>query len=105
MWKHCYLGLGRGALAMGLWSLVQVLSLWDFGTLALGHSGLLALLPTWLGVLVGPGDVGPTRGLGPKADGGPLMEIGSHAGMSASLGSTLWDSFLNRHVETENCTH
>ena len=33
------------------------------GLLALRHSGLLALLPAWVGVLVGPGDAGPPRGL------------------------------------------
>ena len=46
---------------MTLWNLGQALSL--SGLLALGSSGPLALLPAYTGVLVGPGDAGPTRGL------------------------------------------
>ena len=69
--------------------LVCGLLVWDFrawcklsppGVLAFGHSGLLALLPTQTGALVGLGDAGPTRGLDPAEDGSPLLEAGPHAG-------------------------
>ena len=56
---------------------------------------------------MGPGDVGPTRGLEPTEHGTPLLEAGSHTGTCASLGSSLWDSvawqsFLDRHPETKS---
>ena len=50
--------------------------------------------------IVGLGDTGPSRGLDPTEDGGPLLETGSHTGTCASLGSTL--GFLNCFMEVEN---
>ena len=46
-----------------------------------------------MGRLVGLGDVGPTRGLEPAEDGSPLLETGSPAGVCASLGSSIWDTW------------
>ena len=47
---------------------------------------------------MGLGYAGPTRGLDPAEVGSPLLEAGSHAGMCASLGSTLWDSVTGHTV-------
>ena len=69
--------------------LVWGLLVWDFGSwcklsisgfLAFGHSGHLALLPTWMRALVGL-DVGPTRGLDPTEDGSPFLEAGPMLGL------------------------
>ena len=58
----------------------MVYSVYPFGFLAFGCSGLLALLRIWMGPLMGPGDAGPTRCLDTAEDGIPLPEAGSDAG-------------------------
>ena len=44
------------------------------------------------------GRSGAQKELRPYVDGSPLLEAGSHAGMCASLGSTLWDSVTGHTV-------
>ena len=84
------------------WYREVALLIWDFGAwcklslwaLAFGCSGPLALLPSWMGALVGPGDTWPIRGLGAAEAGSPLLGAGSHTGTHASLGSSIWDTMV-----------
>lgn len=63
-----------------VWDFTAWCNLSPYGFLAYGCSGFLVLLLVWIGMLVGPGDVGPTRGLDPTEDGSSLLETGSQAG-------------------------
>ena len=83
------------------------------GLLALGHSGLLALLLTWMGAFMGPGDAGPTSNLDLTRVGAHFWRQGPHTGTRASLGSRVRDTmiqcntargFLNCYTEAENST-
>ena len=55
--------LGLGVLGMDVGTQCK---LSPSGLLAFEHSGPLALLPAQMGVLKGPGNVGPTRDLDPE---------------------------------------
>ena len=64
-----------------------------------------------MGALMGPGRCWAHQGLRPCMAGSPLLEAGSHAGLHAPLGSSLWDTvtqcsvahgFLIHCTETES---
>ena len=72
------------------------LCLWAFGIWTFWAFGPA---PAQTGVLVGPGYMVSSRGLDPVEDENPLLESVSHAGMCASLGSSIWDIMIQCSTE------
>ena len=87
----------RGFRTLLLWSLVQAVSLgfWHLVTLGLWPCSPHGLECSW-----DPSGRGRThQGLIPHMVGSLLLEAGSHIGMHASLGSSLWDTMTQCNME------
>ena len=92
-----FLGVGLLGLGLGV-SLSWFRTLAHSGLSVLVHSGSLALWHTWMGTLMGTGRCRAHQGLRPCMIGSPFLEAGHDAGISALLGSSLWDTMIQCSV-------